>query len=324
MRPLRFGVGLVASIVLALVCGSLWQTYCERRDAERYPAPGTLYEVGGTRLHMRCMGEGSPTVLMFSGSGAPSVVSYELQDRVAKETRVCSYDRAGLGWSDAAVSERSLAASADDLMALLDQAGEPGPFILAPESYGGMIALLVVDRRPDLVSGMVLIDSQEPELWFEKTGETLPAMSRRTFMMALGWRVGLVRIGLRFGQPEWIDNMSEQNQAWFKALYSRRMPGYGELMSAYRLTDPSLYESFAPGCLGSLPIKVLVHGTVTDMLSPEFEGGWMDAQKRLAGYSARSELIVAENNGHAMVGENPDFVAAQVLDMVEKVRTQTR
>jgi pimeloyl-ACP methyl ester carboxylesterase len=187
-----------------------------------------------------------------------------------------------------------------------------------------MIALLVVDRRPDLVSGMVLIDSQEPQLWFHKTGETLPATSRRTFMMALGWRVGLVRIGLRFGQPDWIDNMSEQNQAWFKALYSHRMPGYGEVVSAYRLTDPSLYKSFVPGSLGSLPIKVLVHVTVTNMLSPEFEGGWMDAQKRLAGYSARSQLIVAESTGHAMVGENPDFVADHLLEMVEEIRTQSR
>ena len=169
---------------------------------------------------------------MFSGSGAPSVVSYEVQDRIASVTRVCSYDRPGLGWSEPARDEYGLVQSAQDLEELLKQAGEDGPFVLAPESYGGMIALLVASDEANNVAGMVLIDSSEPELWFEKTGETLDWWSRRHAMMNFAWETGLVRMLLTHFQPDWIENMSAQNREWFWALYSRQMPGYNELQSA--------------------------------------------------------------------------------------------
>ena len=71
-----------------------------------------------------------------------------------------------------------------------------------------------------------------------------------------------------------------------------------------------------------MPMTVLVHGTISDMLSPEFEGGWMEAQKRLAAYSTVSELIVVDRLGHAMAGEDPDFVATQVIEMVQRIRAQ--
>lgn len=285
-----------------------------------YPAPGILVDVAGSKLHLRCEGTGQPTVLMFSGSGAPSVVSYELQDRVSQHTRTCSYDRAGLGWSEPSQTDHGFTELSDALTELLDKAGEQGPFILAPESYGGMIALLFAKRRPDDIAGLVMIDSSEPALWFEKTGETLGAWSRNTTWMQFAWRTGLVRVFLKYGQPDWINDMSTQNQVWFRALYSRRMPGYGEVGPVYRLTDRNAYAGFDAGSLNDTPMIVLVHGKVTNMLSPEFEVGWLDAQKRLAALSSESELIVAEDLGHAMVGEDPDFVAAHVFRMIDDVR----
>lgn len=316
----RSGLGLLIAVVLLLAgCTSL-QTHLEKRDAERYPPPGILVDVTGTKLHLRCEGTGQPTVLMFSGSGAPAVVSYELQDRVSQHTRTCSYDRAGLGWSERSGIEQGLNAVSDDLIELLDNAGEQGPFILAPESYGGMIALLFASSRPADIAGLVMIDSSEPELWFEKTGETLGAWSRNTTWMQFAWRTGLVRVFLKYGQPDWIADMAPENQIWFRAMYSRRMPGYGEVGPAYRLTDREAYSGLNPGSLEDTPMIVLVHGKVTNMLSPEFEGGWLDAQQRLAALSNVSQLVVAEHLGHAMVGQDPDFVAEHILRMVEDVR----
>jgi len=292
----------------------------ERRDADHYPAPGVLIEVGGAKLHLRCIGEGSPTVIMISGSGAPSVVSYELQDRVSKRTRVCSYDRAGLGWSEPANQEQGLVGTTSDLLELIDQAGEEGPFILVPESYGGMIALHATQRWPERVAGLVLVDATEPRFWFEQTRDTHEELSRHTFMMQFGWRTGIVRAVLKYGQPDWIDEMSEENQKWFGAIYSRYTPGYGEYDPAFRLTDPAVYEDLKPGALDDLPLTVLVHGAVSSGLSPQFEDGWNAAQQSLAALSSASELIVAAETGHAMVGENPDFVAMHVLRMVDKVQ----
>jgi len=117
--------------------------------------------------------------------------------------------------------------------------------------------------------------------------------------------------------------MSDQNKAWFKAVYSTHMSGYGEAGPAFHLTEQGIYESLQAEGLGDLPLIVLVHGKVTTMLSSEFEEGWMDAQQRLAALSIRSELIFAEGIGHAMAGENPDFVAEHILSMVDSIRDIT-
>lgn len=298
----------------------LLQNYFQQLDEERFPAPGALIDIGGKRLHLRCLGQGNPTVIMISGSGAPSVVSYELQDRVSAKTRVCSYDRAGLGWSEPSRTGQSLSAMSDDLFNLLHQAGETGPFLLAPESFGGMIALKFIQDHPESVAGVVFIDSSEPEIWFDKTGETLGTWKLNTTWMKFAWRTGLVRLLLGFGQPNWIDDMSPQNRAWFRVNYSRYMPGYGEVGPAFKSTDRAAYSDLHRGSLGQLPIIVLVHGKITNMLSPQFESGWLEAQDRLASLSDASELVILENVGHAMVGESPDLIAGYVLELVSHLR----
>ncbi|WP_432201139.1 alpha/beta fold hydrolase [Erythrobacter sp. W53] len=322
VRPKKVMVGLVIAVMLLLGVGTLTQPYLEHKDAAQYPAPGVLIDVNGTRLHLRCVGEGSPTVVMIAGAGAPSVVSYELQDRIAPQTRVCSYDRAGLGWSEPANREQGVVEATRDLQDLLAQAGENGPFVVVPESYGGMVALLAALDWQDNVAGLVLIDASEPDLWFEKTAETMGALGRHTALMKFGWRTGIIRAGLEYGQPDWIDEMSVQNREWFQAIYSRDMPGYREYTSAIRLTDPTIYDRLESEGLGNLPITVLAHGKVPSGLPPEFEDGWMAAQEKLAAYSNASELIIAKNAGHAIAGEDPDLVAAQVLLMIEHLRDQ--
>lgn len=323
VRLKRVSLSLLIAVLLLLGVGTLTQGYLERRDANQYPAPGVLIDVNGTRLHLRCKGEGSPTVVMVAGAGAPSVVSYELQDRVALQTRVCSYDRAGLGWSEPANREQGIAEVTRDLHDLLVQAGEKGPFILVPESYGGMIALLAALEWPEQVAGLVLIDASEPDLWFEKTADTLGPLGRHTAMMKFGWHTGIVRSALKYGQPDWIDKMSAQNRAWFGAIYSRHMPGYAEYSSAFQLTDPTIYDRLESEGLGHVPITVLAHGKVPSGSDPEFEDRWMVAQEKLATYSSASELIIAKNAGHAIAGEDPDLVAAHVTRMVENIRVLT-
>lgn len=322
VRLKKVSLSLLIAAAVLLGVGTLTQRYFERQDADQYPAPGVLIDVNGTRLHLRCIGEGSPTVVMIAGAGAPSVVSYELQDRIAPQTRVCSYDRAGLGWSEPANREQGVAEVTRDLHDLLDQAEETGPFIFAPESYGGLIALLAALEWPGKVAGIVLIDASEPDLWFEKTADTLGPLRRHTALMTFGWRTGIVRAGLDYGQPDWIDEMSVQNREWFQAIYSRDMPGYGEYDSAFRLTDPTIYDRLESQGLGSLPITVLAHGKVPNGLPPEFADGWMTAQKKLSGYSNASELIIRQNSGHAIAGEDPDFVAAHIIRMIEHIRSQ--
>ena len=183
------------------------------------------------------------------------------------------------------------------------------------------IALSFIQDQPNNIAGIVFIDSSEPELWFDKTGETLGTWTIKKTGMNLAWRTGLVRLFLGAAQPDWIDDMSPQNKDWFRVNYSRPMSGYGEVGPAFRLTDRSAYSNLRPGSLHQLPITVLVHGKITNMLSPQFESGWIEAQHRLASLSENSELVIAENIGHAMVGEDHDFVAGYILQMVSDLRT---
>lgn len=183
-----------------------------------------------------------------------------------------------------------------------------------------MIALKFIQDHPENVAGVVFIDSSEPELWFDKTGETLGTWRLNTTWMKFAWRTGLVRLFLGLGQPDWIDDMSPQNREWFRVNYSRHMSGYGEVGPAFQLTDQAAYSNLRSGSLGHLPIIVLVHGKVTNMLSPQFETGWLEAQDRLASLSVNSELVILEDVGHAMVGENPDLVAGYVLQLVSALR----
>src|SRR5690349_5687909 len=108
--------------------------------AQRPPAPGKLVDLGGYRVHLNCSGSGPKTVVVESGFDEVSSDWKLVQDRVAKFARVCTYDRAGYGWSDPGPMPRTLAQTNLDLRRLLQKAGERGPFVLVGHSFGGVVA----------------------------------------------------------------------------------------------------------------------------------------------------------------------------------------
>src|SRR3954447_2866215 len=98
---LTFALGVAAFVVLAALAGAAYQAAAAAKDAARFPPPGRLIDLGpGRRLHVRCSGQGEPAVILESGIAASSLSWALVQPRIAEITRVCSYDRAGLGWSD--------------------------------------------------------------------------------------------------------------------------------------------------------------------------------------------------------------------------------
>ena len=124
--------------------------------------PGQLIDVGGHRLHLNCTGSGSPTVVLEPGAGAMSSALGWITPAVARDTRVCVYDRAGRGWSEPADTPQDGAQIATDLHTLLQRGNVPGPYVLAGHSFGGLYALTFAARYPDEVAGMVLVDSTAP------------------------------------------------------------------------------------------------------------------------------------------------------------------
>ena len=150
-------LGVVA--VLALVAGTSYQDLANRRDLNTHPAPGQLVDIGGHRLHLWCTGEGSPVVVLEAGAGGSSLQWNRVQPEVARTTRVCAYDRGGLGWSDLGPTPRSAARIIDELHILLATAGVSGPYILTGHSAGGLYMRLYASTYPTDVAGMVLVEA---------------------------------------------------------------------------------------------------------------------------------------------------------------------
>jgi pimeloyl-ACP methyl ester carboxylesterase len=153
---------VVALLVLALI-GAIYQAIGTEIYRRIYPPPGELVDVGGHSLHINCVGEGSPTVILEAGSGATSVDWANIQPEVANTTRVCAYDRAGSGWSEPGPEPGDPQQIAGELHTLLGNAGIDGPYVLVGHSFGGLYVLMYDDLYPNEVEGMVLVDSSHPE-----------------------------------------------------------------------------------------------------------------------------------------------------------------
>ena len=127
--------------------------------------PGRLVDAGGFRLHLHCTGTGTPSVVLEAALGGSSISWSLVQPSVARLTCVCSYDRAGFGWSDAGSMPRTAGRVADELRVVLDRGGVPPPYVLVGHSFGGLVVRIFAARHPSDVAGLVLVDPAHPEDW---------------------------------------------------------------------------------------------------------------------------------------------------------------
>jgi len=164
-------VGFLVFVVLLVLSGVVYQAIGSATDARRYLPPGRMVDVGGHRLHLCCAGEGSRTVVMDSGLPGSSLSWSLVQPEVAKFTRVCSYDRAGLGWSDVGPTPRTSRRIVEELHRLLKKAEIEGPYVLVGHSFGAPNMRLYASKYPDEVAGMVLVDPLHPREWLHITAE---------------------------------------------------------------------------------------------------------------------------------------------------------
>jgi len=161
LKGAAWTVGVVA---LLLAAGWLWELWSEARSRKRNPPPGQMVEVGGRRLHLLTKGGApGPTVVIEQGAGELSIFWWPIQDAVAGFARVCTYDRAGYGWSDAAKGPRSMADRVADLHEVLHAGGVPGPYVLVGHSYGGPMISLFARDYPDETAGLIFADTPDME-----------------------------------------------------------------------------------------------------------------------------------------------------------------
>ncbi len=183
---------LLAAAAVALfsaLTGATYQGVATALERRQFPHPGQLIDVSGHQLHIHCTGDGSPTVVLEAPAVGMSAGWALVQPSIAETTRACSYDRAGLGWSETGDRPFDPASVPDELQALLDGARERGPYVLVGHGLGAAFATMYAARYGADVRALVLVDAPEPG------GPTAPPETTRQLVHAAPWlaRTGILR-----------------------------------------------------------------------------------------------------------------------------------
>jgi pimeloyl-ACP methyl ester carboxylesterase len=186
---------VVALLVLAVV-GAIYQAIATARAERAFPPPGEMVDVGGHRLHIHCLGQGSPTVVLDGGSGEMSAQWIWVQREVSDTTRVCAYDRAGMGWSEMGPEPRDAKQISSELHTLLTKAGIGGPYVLVSHSFGGLYMQTYAARYAEEVAGVALVESSQPDQFSQQpaTRDSYEPQDQIFDVVSLLARLGIVRL----------------------------------------------------------------------------------------------------------------------------------
>jgi pimeloyl-ACP methyl ester carboxylesterase len=309
MAALRYTLLAEAACLLILTAwGFGYERISAARDLRLHPPPGRLIDIGGYRLHLNCRGDGSPTVILEHGASGSYLDWYRVQPEIAAFTKVCSYDRAGYGWSDPSPKPRVPSAMAEELHLLLENAGLTPPFVLVGHSMGAFDALMYAHLHPQQVSALVLVDGSHPD-------ESAP----------FSWRE---KIWLRFmqfttplGLPRWRKwcAAGPEEMAALKTAVNCKARVFAaefEQRSALRAAGEEIRQLPA---LGSIPLVVISRDSKREKeeTSPA-EARWIELQKELLHLSSNATQVVAEGSGHAVPVHRPDVVIDSVRRIVQQ------
>lgn len=268
-------------------------------------APGQLVDIGGTRLHVNCSGTGSPVVVLEAGFPGSSLDWTLVQPGVAEFTRVCSYDRAGFGWSEKGKEPRSSAQIADDLKALLVKADISGPYVLVGHSMGGLYARAFVRKFPETVIGIVLVDATHEDQWdFEPKRYWEPTED----------------LGVRVRQPE--VQRPAAVAAILKEMWATEQWKAGERAEREAIKYTIADAQREPKRLPAIPLIVLSAGVETGWFERVPLGALkgQQLQREMAAYSALGRWMPVVGANHYIHLSQPAAVIDAVRQVVQAAR----
>lgn len=309
MRPFRSTL----SILLLALAGTALHARADTSFYDVQP-PGRLVDLGGYRMHIHCEGTGSPTVILDAGLGDWSSHWTSVQNLVKTETRVCSYDRAGYGWSDPGPRPRDSQRIATELHSLLEKAAIAPPYLLVGHSFGGINMRLFASIYPGETAGLVLVDASHPDSlpYSRNAFGTGPASTSNQLMVT-----HYVEREEKTYPPEAAPAMQDRLLRTKASVTSR-----GE----YRALGNSVKELSESRPLGEIPLAVVSRGKREWPAGEEGdqkEKSWQAQQLELSRLSPLSRFVVAEHSGHHVHIDQPDLVAHIVHDMIRQDREES-
>ncbi|MEM9089799.1 MAG: alpha/beta hydrolase [Cyanobacteria bacterium P01_F01_bin.53] len=321
-----FALGITT---IGLLVGMIYQRVGQAFDRRKYPPQGQLIDIGGFRLHLNCMGQGTPTVVMDAGGAAPAITWGLVPAEIAKFTRVCTYDRAGLGWSEPNPRiSRTSQQSVDELRLLLTKAGIKPPYILVGHSLGGVNMRLYASQYPADVVGLVLVDSSHENQMTSEMWKRVTMQSWLYQIFRIVSQVGVLRLIGEMNLLPMLEDIKRDIQKYplavqalfdtFKSFCYRSC--YWATASSELANIKKSFEDVQPvTSLGSLPLIVLSQGSKDSKVSDERRQRWASLQLDLTKLSSHSQHIIAENSGHFVQLDQPELVVSALQQLIESV-----
>ncbi len=316
----RILLTLLALLVGLATVGAAYQAIATESDKHNYPPPGQLVDVGSYKLHIHCVGVGSPTVILEAGLAGGSSIWGWVQPEVARSTRVCAYDRAGIGWSDPGPEPRDARQIAHELHTLLDNAGIASPYVLVGHSYGGLYVRAYADQHPNSVAGMVLVDSSHPDQW-TRTSEGQAQYQQNVRLNSVApflARIGLLRLINYFPATPYLPpQQAAELKAWNDSTQYLRI-NRAEFQASLQVSD----QVRGTNTLGALPLVVL---TATEHGAADREAAWQTFQTELAALSTnRSHRVIAgaDHSSLLIKQDGAQVTSTAIRDVIAAVRTQ--
>jgi pimeloyl-ACP methyl ester carboxylesterase len=343
----RFFLGPILLAVAIMACGAVYEAVGKWRDSQRFPQIGRSVRAGELTLNLNCYGSALPTVILDSGLGLSSLGWIQIQPQIAKYARVCSYDRAGYGWSDAPPpGPRTSVQIAKELKALLNAGGEKGPYILVGPSFGGFNIRVYTGLFPADVGGLVFLDATHEDAQ-ARIDQIIPAAKEQRIKAGEDQKRAN-RIALMLAKVK-IPLGIERLQSTLKP--EKPKPAFGisaEVMEELHYLDQQLktrevvaaesvgmlesgQQAKASGNVGDRPTIVITGGkmnfTPDPLFTPEVQAKlrnlWINVlQVEETHLSTRGRQIVLKDSGHVVQFERPDAVIDAVHEVWSEVKAR--
>lgn len=299
----------LVSVAMLAATGALFEFVATQHIAKNNPPAGRLVNIKGRRTHIFCLGSGSPRVIFISGLGETYASWAKVQPEVARSTTACSYDRAGLGWSDPAQGPRDVERMAGELHDLLVASDLLPPYVVVGHSLGGGVARVFGAKYPEEVAGMIFVDAVTPDF-----------LSK---MPLDAWDQNMLRTGRRMKRlaPFGIARLEGNCQ-----LDNRPLIHCADFWTTFigeRDSLPSTVREIGEvRSIGDTPLRVLSRDPdpAVGWGSVESRQVWEEMQEELPKLSTRSRQSVVTGASHYIQDDRPDAVIAAISDMLQVVR----